>query len=182
MLAVGKSRKHHPLRLLHNQVWKTPSLPVQNLREDVLLEHWYLLSLQHRRAIFDEVAPLSVEGMSKSAIARVKRIAWNTVHRWLEKAADWCRHFNDRKIDGLSVVELQSGEIKTIVGGKKQQIWIFAVIDVWSRLWPSTVVGKRSYHNTLSLFRVLSSRMNLEQILIDRIYTLCQRNSLALLV
>ena len=120
--------------------------------------------LQHRRAIFDEVATLSVEGLNKSAIARVKRIAWNTVHRWLEKAADWCRHLNDRKIDGLSVVELQADEIKTIVGGKKQQSWVFAVIDVWSRLWPSTVVGKRSYHNTLSLFRDLSSRMNLEQI------------------
>jgi hypothetical protein len=36
------------------------------------------------------------------------------------------------------------------------------VIDVWSRLWPSTVVGKRSYHNTRDLFRELSNRMNLE--------------------
>jgi IS1 family transposase len=36
------------------------------------------------------------------------------------------------------------------------------VIDVWSRLWPSTVVGKRSYRNTLDLFRDLCSRMNLE--------------------
>ena len=58
--------------------------------------------LQHRRATFDEVASLSVEGLNKSAIARVKRIAWNTVHRWLEKAAAWCRRFNDRKIEGLS--------------------------------------------------------------------------------
>ena len=39
-------------------------------------------------------------------------------------------------------MELQADEIKTIVGGKKQQIWVFAVIDVWSGLWPSTVVGK----------------------------------------
>jgi hypothetical protein len=31
--------------------------------------------LQHRRATFDEVATLSVEGLNKSAIARVKRIA-----------------------------------------------------------------------------------------------------------
>jgi transposase-like protein len=37
--------------------------------------------LQHRRATFDEVATLSVEGLNKSAIARVKQIAWNTVHR-----------------------------------------------------------------------------------------------------
>src|SRR5689334_25193837 len=42
--------------------------------------------LQHRRATFDEVATLSVEGLNKSAIARVNQIAWNTVHRWLQKA------------------------------------------------------------------------------------------------
>jgi IS1 family transposase len=62
------------------------------------------------------------------------------------------------------VVELQADEIKTIVGSKEEPIWVFAVIEVWSRLWPSTVVGKRSYQNTLSVFRNLSSRMNLEQI------------------
>jgi hypothetical protein len=114
--------------------------------------------LQHRHATFDEIATLSVEGMSKSAIARVKRIAWNTVHRWLERAGVWCRRFNDRKMKGLSVVEVQADEIKTIVGSKAAPIWIFAVIEVWSRLWPSTVIGKRSYQNTLSVFRNLSTR------------------------
>src|SRR4030095_10107562 len=84
--------------------------------------------------------------------------------RWLERAAAWCRRFNDRNIKGLSVVKLQADEIKTIVGSKKEPIWIFAVIEVWSRLWPSTVVGKRSYQSTLSVIRNLSSRMNLEQI------------------
>jgi IS1 family transposase len=120
--------------------------------------------LQHRRARFDEVASLSVEGVNKSAIARVKRIAWNTVHRWLERVAVWCGRFSDRKIRRLTAVELQADEIKTIVGSKEQPIWVFAVIEVWSRLWPSTVVGKRSYQNTLSLFRDLSSRINFEQI------------------
>jgi transposase-like protein/IS1 family transposase len=118
--------------------------------------------LQHRRVTFDEVAALSVEGLNKSAIARVKRIAWNTVHRWLERAASWCQRFNDRKMRRLSIAELQADEIQTIVGGKDGPIWIFVVFDVWSRLWPSMLVGKRSYHNTLSLFRDLSKRMNLE--------------------
>ena len=58
------------------------------------------------------------------------------------------------------VVELQADEIKTIVGGKQEPVWIFAVIEVWSRLWPSTVVGKRSYQNTLSLFRSVSRPPN----------------------
>ncbi len=60
------------------------------------------------------------------------------------------------------MVELQADEIRTIIGGREQVIWVFVVIDVWSRLWPSTVVGKRSYRNTLDLFRELSNRMNLE--------------------
>jgi transposase-like protein len=121
--------------------------------------------LQHPRATFDEVASLSIEGLNESAIARVKRSAWNTVHRWLDRAGVWCRCFNDRKIEGLSVAELQADEIKTIVGSKKEPIWIFAVIEVWSRLWPSRVVGKRSNENTLSVFRNLSRRMNLEPFL-----------------
>ena len=120
--------------------------------------------LQHRRTTFDEVATLSVEGLNKSAIARVKRIAWNTVDRWLEKAAASCHRFNDQKIDGITLSELQADEIRTFIHGKKQSIWIFAAIEVWSRLWPSTVVGKRSYGSTLALFRDISSRSNLERV------------------
>lgn len=57
--------------------------------------------LQHRRATFDQVASLSVEGLNKSAIARVERIGWNTVDRWLEKASDCGRRFNDQEITGF---------------------------------------------------------------------------------
>jgi transposase-like protein len=57
--------------------------------------------LQNRHTTFNEVATLSVEGLNKSAIARVKRIAWNTVDRWLQKAAYSCRRFNDHKIEGI---------------------------------------------------------------------------------
>jgi transposase-like protein len=78
--------------------------------------------LQHRRAIFDEVTTLSVDGLNKSAIARVKRISWNTVARWLEKAAHSCRRFNDRKIAALAVEELQADEIRTIVRDKEHPI------------------------------------------------------------
>jgi transposase-like protein len=76
--------------------------------------------LQHRRASFDEVAALSVEGLNKSAIARVKRIGWNTVDRRLERAAGSCQRFNDRRVRALAVEELQADEIRTIVGGKRQ--------------------------------------------------------------
>jgi transposase-like protein/IS1 family transposase len=120
--------------------------------------------LQHRRATFDEVATLSVEGLNKSAIARVERIAWNTVDRWLHKAANSCRHFTDQKIAGIVISELQVDEIRTFVHCKDKPIWIFAAIDAWSRFWPSIVVGRRSYRNAATLFRDISSRSKLERV------------------
>ena len=102
---------------------------------------------------------LSVEGVNKSAISRVKRVAWNTVDRWLEKAAMCCRRFNDETIKELHVPELQADEIRTFLGDKKNTVWIFATLDVWSRLWPSTVVGRRSYRNTYGVFKDTVSRM-----------------------
>ena len=92
--------------------------------------------LQHRRATFDAVVALRVEGVSISAVARIEGLAWNTVARWLEKAA----------------------------GGKTRLTWIFVAIEVWSRLWPSTVVGRRSYRNTLALLRDVASRMDWERL------------------
>ena len=40
--------------------------------------------LQHSMARFDRVAALSVEGVNKSAIARLEGLSWNTVVRWLD--------------------------------------------------------------------------------------------------
>ena len=46
-----------------------------------------------------------------------------------------------------------------MVGGNRHPpVWIFAAIEVWSRLWPATIVGRRSYRNTLTLFRDLCAR------------------------
>jgi transposase-like protein/IS1 family transposase len=122
--------------------------------------------LQHRRTRFDHVAALSVEGLNKSAIARVERIGWNTVDRWLEKASVCSRHFNHRETTGFRARELQADEIRTIIHGKQQPTWIFAAIEVWSRLWTSTVVGRRSYANTSALFRNIAERINHDNILL----------------
>jgi transposase-like protein/IS1 family transposase len=120
--------------------------------------------LQHRRATFDRVATLSVEGVNKSAIARVQRLAWNTVDRWLENAGDCGGRFNDEKTTGFRATELQADEIRTIIQTKQQPTWVFAAIEVWSRLWCSTVVGRRSYQNTLALFRDVAEGADIEDI------------------
>jgi transposase-like protein/IS1 family transposase len=120
--------------------------------------------IHHRRTTFDEVAALSVEGVNKSAIARIKRIGWNTVDRCLQRATEACRRFNNQKIDGVLISELQADEIRTIIHGKEQPIWRFAAIEVWSRLWPSTVVGRRSYRSAAALFRDISIRSKVERV------------------
>ena len=45
-------------------------------------------------------------------------IAWNTVHRWLERAANACRRFNENRIEAIEIVELQADEIRSFVVGK----------------------------------------------------------------
>jgi IS1 family transposase len=112
------------------------------------------------------VVTLSVEGLNKSAIARVEGIGWNTVDRWLEKASDCGQRFNDQETKGFKATELQADEIRTITQGKEQPAWIFAAIEVWSRLWSSTVVGRRSYQNTLALFQDIAERANPEDTLL----------------
>ena len=115
--------------------------------------------LQHRRTTFDTVVTLRVEGVSLSAIARIERLAWNTVARWLERAAAVCRRFSHGRTTGFVAKELQADEIRSFTGGKTRPTWVFAAIEVWSRLWPSTVVGRRSYRNTLALVRDVATRM-----------------------
>ena len=116
--------------------------------------------LQHRRVTFDTVVALRVEGVSISAIARVEGLAWNTVAGWLDRAAKVCRRFNHDRTAGVVVEELQADEIRSFTGGKTRPTWIFAAIDVGSRLWPSTVVGRRSYRNTWALVRDVATRMD----------------------
>ena len=79
--------------------------------------------------------------------------------RWLERAASVCRRFNDGRTTGFVATELQADEIRSFTGGKTRPTWVFAAIEVGSRLWTSTVVGRRSYRNTLALVRDVAARM-----------------------
>ena len=107
--------------------------------------------LQHSRNAFDMVAAMSVEGVSKSSIARIMGLSWNTTARWEEKASQTAKIFNKRMTQGYELTELQADEIRTFTVAKSKTTWVFASIEVWSRLWASTVVGRRSYRNTRRL-------------------------------
>ena len=112
--------------------------------------------LQHPMRKFDRVAELSVEGVNKSAIARIEGLSWNTVARWLECAAAMARRFNATKLRGYPLRELQLDELNTFLANCNRKTWVFTSIEVGSRLWPATLVGSRSYRNTRRFVRSVS--------------------------
>ncbi len=85
-------------------------------------------------------------------MARIKRMAWGTVARWLESAATCAARFNDRMLKGFVIRELQADEIRTFVGAKKRVSWVLTTLEVRSRLWISFEIGRRNFR---SIKRVL---------------------------
>ena len=66
--------------------------------------------------MFDEVVRMCVHGIGISAMARIKRMSWGTVARWLQSAATYAARFNDRMLKGFLIRELQADEIRTFAG------------------------------------------------------------------
>jgi IS1 family transposase len=85
-------------------------------------------------------------------------MTWNTVARWLDRAARVAEQFNGRRMRGFDLIELQLDEIRAFLATRERPVWIFAAIEVWSRLWPSTLVGSRCYRNTRGLVRDVAGR------------------------
>jgi IS1 family transposase/transposase-like protein len=107
--------------------------------------------LHKPRSVFDEVVQMTVEGVGISSISRKKHFAWNTIASWQYLACQAAGEFNDHKLKGVQLIELQADEIRSFAGTKKKSMWIFAAIEVWSRLWISKVVGSRNYRNVKTL-------------------------------
>ena len=103
--------------------------------------------LRCTRREFEQVASLRVEGVSLSATARVTGHSRNTVARWLERASTVATRFNDRMVRDFELIELQADELCTFVGNKNTTVWLFATIEVSSRLWAGSVLGRRSDQN-----------------------------------
>ena len=83
--------------------------------------------------------------MSISATARVTVHSRDTIARWLERASTAAQCFNQRMLHDFDIQELQADELCTFVGSKRSTLWLFATLEVCSRLWASSVLGRRSY-------------------------------------
>ncbi len=99
------------------------------------------------RREFDHVASLRVEGVSISATASVTGHSRNTIARWLERASTAARRFTDLMLRDFDLIELQADELCMFIGNKSTTCWLFATIEVSSRLWAGSVLGRRSDRN-----------------------------------
>ncbi|MFT7664110.1 MAG: transposase [Planctomycetota bacterium] len=90
--------------------------------------------MRHAPKRFDEVVALAVEGNSKAAIARALGLTRGTVARWLERASNYATVFSDVNVKDIDPVELQSDELRAQARNKKQSLWAYTAVDVWSRL------------------------------------------------
>ena len=136
------------LRLVRDEVRSTAAVPLHRLQGHAQHEHGDCVqraSLPRRE--FENVASLRVEGVSLSATARVTGHSRNTVARWLERASTAARRFNDKMVRDFDLIELQADELCTFIGNKSKTVWLFATIEVSSRLWAGSVLGRRSDHN-----------------------------------
>lgn len=114
--------------------------------------------LQSTPEEFDRVIQMAIEGMSKAGIARTVGRSVSTITRWLERGARAASRFNDTVIRRLDPVELQIDEIKSFVRRKDQRTYVYTSVEVWSRMWVNTRVGRRTWRNTNLHLRDLRSR------------------------
>ena len=99
----------------------------------------------------DQVASLRVEGVSISATARVTGHSRNTIARWLERASTAAKRFNQRMLRDVEIIELQADELCTFIVNKSRATWLCAAIEVCSRLWAGSVLGRRASRNATAV-------------------------------
>ena len=107
--------------------------------------------LRCARREFDQVASLRVEGVSISATARGTGHARHTIARWLERASTAAKRFNQRMLRDFEIIELQADELCTFIGTKSRATWLCAAIEVCSRLWAGSVLGRRASRNATAV-------------------------------
>ena len=99
----------------------------------------------------DQGASLRVEGVSISATARVTGHSRHTIARWLERASTAAKRFNQWMLRDFEIIELQADEFCTFIGNKSSATWLCAAIEVCSRLWAGSVLGRRASRNATAV-------------------------------
>ena len=86
-----------------------------------------------------------------SATARVTGHARHTIARWLARASPAAKRFNQRMLRDFESIELPADERCTFIGTKSSATWLCAAIEVCSRSWAGSVLGRRASRNATAV-------------------------------
>ena len=86
-----------------------------------------------------------------SATTRVTGHARHTIARWLERASTAAKRVNQRMLRDFAIIELPADELCTFIGTKSRATWLCAAIEVCSRLWAGSVLGRRASRNATAV-------------------------------
>ena len=86
--------------------------------------------------------------MSTAATARILGVAWSTAARWIARGSLAASRWNRARVQGVQLRELQFDEVKIARVDNHSNVWIYTGMEVWSRLWLSSLTGTRTYWNT----------------------------------
>src|SRR5258706_11003601 len=100
--------------------------------------------LRSTRDDFDLAMRLQVEGVTQAAAARSVGISVSTIARWKERAAFHARAFEEEHLEVKDPIELQLDELCARGKGSRDEIWLYSGLEVWSRVWAATHVGRRT--------------------------------------
>jgi hypothetical protein len=93
--------------------------------------------------------------MAPAGVARAQGLCTSTVTRWTERAAQQARRFDEEHLKLDEAVELQLDELNSHGAGERDPAWVFGAIEVRSRVWAVTRVGRRTLRTTLVFLRRL---------------------------
>ncbi len=115
--------------------------------------------LRSARSEFDAVVALLAEGVSQAAIAQARGLSTSTVSRWISRAAEHSRAFEETHLVIDEPTEVQLDELRSSGAAREQRTWVYSALEVWSRLWLGTRVGTRTLRNTLVFARAVRQRI-----------------------
>ena len=145
-------RQHRGPRLVYDEVRPTAAVPLQDVRGDGQPEYGHRVQWTslHTEGVRSGREPAS-RGREHFC-GGPRHGAFPQHHRpLLERASRTAERFNQQTLRDFDIVELQADELCTFIGSKNRPTWLFATIEVCSRLWASSLVGRRSSRNTTAV-------------------------------
>ena len=141
--------QHRGLRLVCDEVGSTTAVPMHSVQGNAQHEHGDCLQRAALHATGVRPSGKPARRRRGHFCDRPSHGPFPPHHRALARAGLDGREALQRRdvLRDFDLMELQADELCTFIGNKSQIFWLFATIEVSSRLWAGSVLGRRSDRN-----------------------------------